>query len=379
MGAVTATINIYPCDNLCDTRIWLVDTPAFDNDRTPGVTTVVELAEFLTNKYMRTVQFISILWFYRITDVRYQGSSARSLDLLSQLIGVPALPNLGFVTTNWHRLQDQFEGEQRQQALITGSWKFFVDHGSTFYALKGSEYEFSVRSVASAVVRDYRNQSKQLSIQREVTSDELVLRQTEIGRQLNILLQEQRESLLADWRRLDQLIKDDAATYSDQIRYAEELDWNEEILERLDDINYRYLSAKVASGQGELHPERQRHEKILSKEDLSGLPRPYSGQVPGSTSVEPLLVDWTSNLPHVLNENVYQDDLKGHTTFSPIERTSFTHYGTSKEKNRSEWMPCDTPEIVVAVMGITGCGKSSFVQLFTQDVVPISSGIESCK
>jgi polynucleotide 5'-kinase involved in rRNA processing len=35
-------------------------------------------------------------------------------------------------------------------------------------------------------------------------------------------------------------------------------------------------------------------------------------------------------------------------------------------------------EAIIAVMGMTGVGKSSFVSLFTEEAVPIGTGYDSC-
>lgn len=41
---------------------------------------------------------------------------------------------------------------------------------------------------------------------------------------------------------------------------------------------------------------------------------------------------------------------------------------------------CASPEDkVIALMGMTGVGKSSFIQLFTDELVGIGDDLESCK
>jgi len=77
-----------------------------------------------------------ILFFYRLSDNRFDGSSAKCLSTLRDMVGRAVLPNVGLVTTMMTKMTAEEKGCRLKQ-LREVYWRDFVNKGSKMYEFDG--------------------------------------------------------------------------------------------------------------------------------------------------------------------------------------------------------------------------------------------------
>lgn len=82
-------------------RVWLLDTPGFDDTTRLDSVVVKDIAYWLTGAYTKKVQLAGILYLHRITNVRMQSSALRNLRLFNELCGSNNLKSVVLATTHW--------------------------------------------------------------------------------------------------------------------------------------------------------------------------------------------------------------------------------------------------------------------------------------
>lgn len=82
-------------------RIWLIDTPGFDDTNRSDTVVLGDIAFWLANAYSRNMQLAGIIYLHRITDVRMQGSALRNLRMFKELCGRDELRAVILATTHW--------------------------------------------------------------------------------------------------------------------------------------------------------------------------------------------------------------------------------------------------------------------------------------
>lgn len=97
-------------------RVFLVDTPGFDDSERGETQILKDIALFLSQIYKRKILLTGIIYLHRITDRRMSGSSIRNLDMFKALCGEDAYKHVVLATTMWEQV-DLKIGEQRENEL----------------------------------------------------------------------------------------------------------------------------------------------------------------------------------------------------------------------------------------------------------------------
>lgn len=82
-------------------RVFLVDTPGFDDTYRSDAAILAEIAFILSQTHRAGLRLAGIVYLHRITDRRLQGSVARNLRILERLVGQRAFPAVVLATSMW--------------------------------------------------------------------------------------------------------------------------------------------------------------------------------------------------------------------------------------------------------------------------------------
>ena len=72
-------------------RVWLIDTPGFDDTYRSDAEVLKDVAFWLAAAYTKHTQLAGILYLHRITEPKFQGSAKRNLRMFQQLCGTKNL------------------------------------------------------------------------------------------------------------------------------------------------------------------------------------------------------------------------------------------------------------------------------------------------
>ena len=186
-------------------RVWLIDTPGFDDTYRSDAEVLKDVAFWLAAAYTKHTQLAGILYLHRITEPKFQGSAKRNLRMFQQLCGTKNLNSVILATTHWSdkegKRYPEDEGQRKVKELIeTGDfWGGMVARGSRVEKHDGTK-ESARRIISTLVDRQIR---VVLDIQKQLIDQNKSLDDTDAGQALQSELIEERkrsEARLADLR-----------------------------------------------------------------------------------------------------------------------------------------------------------------------------------
>ncbi|KAH7004185.1 hypothetical protein EDB82DRAFT_486273 [Fusarium venenatum] len=172
-----------------DQRIFLIDTPGFNDTTRSDIDTLEILATYLGASYANGVRISGIITLYPITNNRMAGSNLRSLTILKAVSGFALNNNLAIVTTMWPESPTSIEKtilEQRELELLANN-EFFGDlvtKGATMFRHyeRGYGKRSSGRRIVDSLARRLEGHSPVvLQLQREVVDEKKNLGETTAG------------------------------------------------------------------------------------------------------------------------------------------------------------------------------------------------------
>jgi len=211
---------MYPCEYSANLKIWLVDTPGFDDSERTDTDVLKELASWLTTTYKRNIRLTGIIYLHRITDDKMQGSAKRNLFMFRKLCGDDALSHVILATTMWEGIKKE-TGKQREKQLSETEqyWGAMKQNGSRIrrhYNTRESAFEL----LSHFVSLDSKAPDMVLNIQGEMVDQGKSLDETSAGQavQADIIRERKKnearlEEVLAEQQQAykegnDKLIKD---------------------------------------------------------------------------------------------------------------------------------------------------------------------------
>lgn len=268
-----------------------IDTPGFDDSTKTDSQILEEISRLLTAQHEIGMSLKGIIYLHRITDIRYAGSSVKTLEIFKKICGEVALKNVVLVSTRWNEV-DEATGAVREQQLRDDFWAYMLGHGSTLARFYGSRD--SAIAIASQLVS--RN-SIVLELQRELINEKKTLEQTVAGSYVSNDLSElkaQYQRELQDLNRLRQTLQENdramrRKVQDDCAREQQRLQTAHEDEERL----RKQIAAEV---QAEIEGKRRKKGKgflsaIPLLPSVLGILEMFVGIPPGSTA---LLTSWFS-------------------------------------------------------------------------------------
>ncbi|KFA80906.1 hypothetical protein S40288_07985 [Stachybotrys chartarum IBT 40288] len=216
---------LFSCTNTIDVfdmhwngrRIFLVDTPGFNDTHRSDIEVLETLASCLSASYANNVRIHGIILLHAMSDNRISGSSLRNINMMKALCGLTRYDNLAIVTTLWpcsRNRADQEEIEARYNELILDE-RFFgelVLLGAKVFqhdekgSKHGVEAAASARRVVAHLVRRADMHSLDvLQLQREMVDVGKTLGRTAAG---TFLAEDVRQRHKAHEQKLRELKKD---------------------------------------------------------------------------------------------------------------------------------------------------------------------------
>lgn len=117
-------------------RIWLVDTPGFDDTDRSDSDILEDVAFWLSSVYTKEARLAGIIYLHRISDVRLGGQALKNLRMFKQLCGTNNLNSVILATTHWStsdgvRISERVGSERETELIDTGGfWGGMIEKGA---------------------------------------------------------------------------------------------------------------------------------------------------------------------------------------------------------------------------------------------------------
>lgn len=139
----------------------------------------MEISKMLAVQYELGVSLKGVIYLHRVTDLRFQGSSMKTLQIFTKICGADALKNVVLATTRWDEVVEAV-GADREQQLRTNFWAYMLGKGSIMTRFYGDR-----PSAIGMVSQLLSKRSIVLDLQREMVDEGKPLNQTTAGAMVN--------------------------------------------------------------------------------------------------------------------------------------------------------------------------------------------------
>jgi GTPase SAR1 family protein len=195
LSSRTSGIDLFPLEYEDGRRIFLLDTPGFDDTFRSDADILKEIAFVLAQTYQKKINVAGIVYMHRITDNRISGTSLRNINVLKSLCGEKAFPRIVLVSSMWDLLAGEpelyEEATTRELELRSTNefWGSLCNGGSQVARWTGDEH--STLGVIHHIMTTYKaNDNDALRIQKELVDQGKCLEETEAGKAVNQVLEE---------------------------------------------------------------------------------------------------------------------------------------------------------------------------------------------
>jgi hypothetical protein len=264
MVAGTGKVEIYPSTLPDGTKLFLVDTPGFDDTYRSDTDILKEIANWLSTAYEENIKLAGIVYLHRIEDVRLGGAAMRNLRMFKALCGDNSLASVVLATTRWRNV-DPDEGLLREQQLCASPkmWKRMIDFGSK--VMRQDQNENSASEILQYLIQ--RKKPITLDIQVELVDNKKSLNETGAGQELHAELERQKKEYEKQLAALRQEMEDAMSKMNADLK--EQLQAEKDDLERrLRDAREhdRQLDATREEIRQQMAREAQRERNALQEQ-----------------------------------------------------------------------------------------------------------------
>ncbi|KAJ4113297.1 hypothetical protein NW768_011580 [Fusarium equiseti] len=174
-------------------RVYLIDTPGFNDTTRSDIDTLEILATYLGASYANGVRIHGIIMLHSISSNRMSGLSRFNLTLLKAICGLPMPTNLAIVTTMWPERPDLTRKrilEDREKELATEKFYFgelIAQGAGMFRHYENGHRDPSLQTISAQRIVSYllgssdHSRSYVLQLQREIVDEIKSLGQTTAG------------------------------------------------------------------------------------------------------------------------------------------------------------------------------------------------------
>ncbi|KAJ8111811.1 hypothetical protein OPT61_g5686 [Boeremia exigua] len=191
-SAGTQDVEVVPCSFGDGLKIYLVDTPGFDDTERTDTEILLQISGWLSSAYTAKLKLSGIIYLHRIPDVRVGGSGVKNLRMFRGLCGEDNLGSVVLATTMWDSVaHDMSIGEMRETRLKEDPnlWGKMIEHGSK--VLRHDRKETSGMEILRYLIG--RKAKITLAIQTELNDEKKTLNDTGAGAALVTELERVRE------------------------------------------------------------------------------------------------------------------------------------------------------------------------------------------
>ncbi|KAG6915881.1 hypothetical protein DXG01_009418 [Tephrocybe rancida] len=194
----TAHVHAYPLSADGARRIFIVDTPGFDDSSTDDREILRRIAIWMAKSYRDDMRVAGIIYLHEISMTRMTGATRKNLDMFEKLCGPDAAASIIFATTKWKEVKQDI-GEKRERVLREEHWRDMVANGSKIRRFEGSQS--SARRIVNEILAQKALDA--ILVQSELVQVNKLLAETEAGRTLRFTLKE----LLEDQKRMSEKLR----------------------------------------------------------------------------------------------------------------------------------------------------------------------------
>ncbi|KAN0081953.1 hypothetical protein V8E54_003251 [Elaphomyces granulatus] len=189
LEACTGKVDIYPSTLPDGTKLFLVDTPGFDDTYRSDTDILGELANWLNDSYAEEIRLTGIIYLHRISDTRLRQAARKNLKMFKALCGEDGLPSVVLATTRWTNVS-LVDGIMRETELKENSnmWKKMIERGSRVW--RQDEDDKSAWEIIRYLISIKRPVT--LEIQEEMSKG-ATLDETAAGQEVHAELEKQRQ------------------------------------------------------------------------------------------------------------------------------------------------------------------------------------------
>lgn len=187
LTSYTSGVDFFMFEYAGGRRVFLMDTPGFDDTYRSNAEVLRDIAFILAQVYRHRLSVAGIIYMHRITDNRISGSSVKNLEVLRKLCGPDAFSRIVLTTSMWNSvsqnlvsLQDAFNREN-QLKTTANFWGLLIRGGSRVMRWAGDK-QSAVGAISHLVDLHDRHGSIVLKIQRELVENRIALDDTDSGR-----------------------------------------------------------------------------------------------------------------------------------------------------------------------------------------------------
>ena len=213
----TTSIDVFNFD--CNGhKVYLIDTPGFNDTNRSDIDTLSVLATYLGASYANGVRIHGILMLHPISDNRMSGSSMRNLDMMKAMCGFASYSTLAIATTMWSEKSPLCE--QREAQLLSEERFFgrFISRGATTFRHNEKGRLGSLEEITSArrivthlILQSEKHLPEVLELQREIIDQGKVIGETKAGIVIAGDLYKARQAHKLELKKLKQAIETEIA------------------------------------------------------------------------------------------------------------------------------------------------------------------------
>ncbi|KAJ4146093.1 hypothetical protein NW754_001556 [Fusarium falciforme] len=299
-------------------RVYLVDTPGFNDTNRPDIDTLRILATCLSASYVNGVRIHGLVFLHPISDNRMAGSALRNINMIKAVCGFSSYENLAIVTTMWPEETSYVEAkslEDRENDMMTNDRYFgdLVAEGATMFRHGQTECRSPSKRLASAqdvtshlVVRLERRAPEVLRLQREMVDEKKWLGETAAGNAVAEDLEKARSACKKEMIELEASIKSRLAGVN--VAYAAQLqEQRSDIDKRLKVVDHSRRALKKS--MRDLHKQEERAVRQRVENADRSLRAQISEKEKKIRNIEKFLLEQ--------REETWKDEAQGHREAPP--------------------------------------------------------------
>lgn len=266
LEACTNKVAILPATLSDGTKLFLADTPGFDDTYKSDTDILREVASWLAEAYKNKIKLTGIIYLHRILDVRLGGSAMKNLRMFKALCGDDGLGSVVLATTRWSSVSVE-EGTNRERQLCENPkmWKVMIEKGSQVFRVEQDREEAAGEEIIQYLIN--RRRPVTLDIQRDLVDKGMTLDRTAAGQEVTAEIEKQR---LEYERKITELRSEmnEAMAKRDQERQEEIKEFKAELEAKMKEAreNERKLQADKEELRRQMDSEaRKQREQLLEK------------------------------------------------------------------------------------------------------------------
>ncbi|VUC35473.1 unnamed protein product [Clonostachys rosea] len=174
-------------------RIYLIDTPGFNDTNRSDIDTLSVLATYLGASYSNGVRISGLLMLHPISDNRVSGTNLRNIEMIEAMCGFDKYDHLAIATTMWPEHSTKYERAtlNAREAELAGSDKFYgsmISKGAVMFRHHGAgrkrhdaEMSSAKRILAHLIRRSDLRAPEVLRLQKELIDEKKMIGETLAG------------------------------------------------------------------------------------------------------------------------------------------------------------------------------------------------------